>query len=155
VLVAGLGVGNLFKQFPSLQVILKLVGICYLLYLAYKVATAPTQKLDIAKAKPLTFSQAALFQWVNPKGWIIAIGAIVTFSVSSMPYTFQVFIIALFFVLFGLPCTGLWLLFGSSLKKMLSNPLHLRLFNIAMAILLVTSLIPIFFELYDNYANFR
>ena len=150
VIVVGLGVGSLFQQFPFLQSILQVVGGCYLLYLAYKIASA-SSSLESESKRPFTFIQAALFQWINPKAWIMAIGAVVTFAAASDHYFLQILTIALVFVLFGLPCVGLWLLFGASLKKLLSNATYLRVFNMAMASLLVMSVIPTFYELYVHY----
>ncbi|MEN0036654.1 MAG: LysE family translocator [Cellvibrio sp.] len=151
IIAAGLGAGILFKQFPVLHTLLKVVGICYLLYLAYRVATASTDKLNTEKKKPFTFIQAALFQWVNPKAWIMAIGAVVTFASAGGNYLVQVGTITLAFIFFGLPCTGLWLLFGASLKNLLSNPVRIRIFNWVMALLLVASLVPTMHELYVQF----
>lgn len=89
VIAVGLGAGILFKQFPVLHTVLKLIGVFYLLYLAYRVATAPTNKMESENKKPFTFIQAALFQWVNPKAWIMAIGAVVTFASASGNYFLQ------------------------------------------------------------------
>lgn len=152
IIAAGLGAGILFKQFPVLHTVLKVVGICYLLYLAYRVATASTNKLNTEKKKPFTFIQAALFQWVNVKVWIMAIGAIVTFASAGGNYLLQVGAITLAFIFFGLPCTGLWLLFGASLKDFFADPIRIRIFNIVMALLLVASLIPTTHELYVQWA---
>lgn len=151
IIAAGLGAGLLFKQFPVLHTVLKVVGVCYLLYLACKVATASTNKLNTEKKKPFTFIQAALFQWVNPKAWIMAIGAVVTFASAGGNYALQVGTITLAFILFGLPCTGLWLLFGASLKNLLSNSNRIRIFNLVMALLLVVSLVPTMHELYVQF----
>ena len=136
VIAVGLGAGIVFRQFPIFHIALKLIGVFYLLYLAYKVATASTGEIETENAKPFTFIQAALFQWVNPKAWVMAIGAVVTFT-STGNYFLQVATIAMSFILFGVPCTGLWLLFGASLKDLLSNPIRIRIFNIVMALLLV------------------
>jgi len=148
VIAVGLGAGLLFRQFPVLHILLKVVGVCYLLYLAYRVATASTNNINTENKKPFTFIQAALFQLVNIKGWIMAIGAVVTFASASGNYFLQVITIAVAFILFGVPCTGLWLLFGASLKNLLSNPVRRRTFNVVMALLLVASLVPTMHELY-------
>jgi len=151
VIAVGLGAGLLFKQFPGLHTVLKIGGTCYLLYLAYKVATASTNKISTENKKPFTFIQAFLFQWVNPKAWIMAIGAVVTFASASGNYFLQVIIITVAFIFFGLPCTGLWLLFGASLKNLLSNPKRIYIFNQVMALLLVVSLVPTMHDLYTQY----
>lgn len=147
VVAVGLGVGSLFQQFSILQTVLKIVGTLYLLYLAYKVATAPTKDIEITKAKPFTFLQALLFQWVNPKAWMMAISGVTTFTAMTH-YFIDVISVAAAFILFGAPCTALWMLCGASLRNILHNPTYRRVFNISMALLLVASLIPVVIELY-------
>ena len=147
----GLGAGQLFQQSPTIFVWLKVIGSLYLTYLAYKIATAPVQEFETKKAKPMTFVQAVLFQWVNPKAWIMCIGAVVTYTVAEGAYFSQVLVIASLFFVFGSPCTVTWLWFGSSLKKLLSQPKYLKTFNVTMGLLLMTSLIPVFNELYSAY----
>ena len=131
---------------------LKYFGYVVFTYIAYKVATTKsssqkTQGLE----KPFTFIQASLFQWVNPKAWVLAVGATVTYTVISDSYVFQVLTIALLFMIFGAPCTMLWLWFGASLKTILQKPFYVRIFNISMATLLMGSLIPVFLEIYQQF----
>ena len=87
-----------------------------------------------------------MFQFVNPKAWMMAIGAVSVYSVASDTYIVQILVIAIIFLLFGMMSTSVWLGFGSGLRRSLSNPVVLRRFNIAMAGLLVASLIPILAE---------
>ena len=148
-----LGAGQVFQQSPSIFIGLKIIGSTYLVYLAYKIASAPVHSFDTKKAKPMTFIQAVLFQWVNPKAWIMCIGAVVTYTVSGTSYLYQVIVIALLFVLFGAPCTITWLWFGSSLQKILSQPHYLRTFNLIMGLLLITSLLPVFNDLINHFSN--
>jgi threonine/homoserine/homoserine lactone efflux protein len=143
----GLGAGQVLQQTPAIFVVLKIVGVVYLSYLAYKIATAPVQNFETRKAQPMTFLQAVLFQWVNPKAWIMCIGAVVTYTVAEGSYFSQVLTIALLFFLFGSPCTITWLWFGSALKKLLSKPSYLKIFNITMGTLLLLSLLPVLIEL--------
>ena len=147
VVAVGLGAASVFTLYPILQVLLKIVGALYLLFLAYKIASSSTGPEESAIAQPLTFIQAALFQWVNPKAWVMAVGAVVTYPVATDPYIPQVLIIALFYVVFGAPCSLAWLGLGTWLKPLLSQPERLRAFNFGMAFLLVLSLIPILIEL--------
>lgn len=146
----GLGAAEIFQQFPVLFTVLKIIGTVYLTYLALKIATAPVQNFEHRHQQPLTFLQAALFQWVNPKAWVMAIGAVVTYTIANDTYLTQVFIIAGLFVVFGTPCTITWLWFGSSLKKVLSEPLYLRIFNITMATFLCLSLLPVISEIVSS-----
>ena len=145
----GLGISQLFEQFPILQLILKVIGAAYLSFLAYKIASAQAAEI-VSKDKPFSFMQAAAFQWVNPKAWVLAVGATVTYTVISDTYTLQVLVIAAIFLIFGSPCTLLWLWGGASLKSILQNPASVRIFNISMALLLMGSLTPIFIELYSQ-----
>ncbi|MFT4937681.1 MAG: threonine/homoserine/homoserine lactone efflux protein [Paraglaciecola sp.] len=146
-IVVGLGASQIFETNPSLFLWLKIIGVVYLSYLAFKIATTPVQSFELLKAKPLSFIQAVLFQWVNPKAWIMCVGALVTYASAGEGYFQQVLLIALIFFLFGAPCTVAWLGFGSSLKQVLSKPSNLKMFNISMAALLMASLYPVILEL--------
>ena len=152
VIAVGLGIAGLFEQIPILHVILKLAGAAYLSYLAYKIASAPVSQVKRTTAKPFSFLQAAAFQWVNPKAWVLAVGATVTYTVISDSYVLQILIIAFIFLIFGPPCIMLWLWFGASLKTILQNPSYVRIFNVSMALLLMASLIPVFIDLYNQFA---
>lgn len=153
VVAVGLGISQLFDRFPVLHVLLKLLGVAYLSYLAYKIATAPVTGSNETHGKPFTFVQAAAFQWVNPKAWVLAIGATVTYTVLGEAYTSQVLLIALIFLVFGAPCIMLWLWFGASLKSILQKPEYVKIFNLSMATLLMLSLIPVFLDLFEQFTN--
>ena len=151
IVAVGLGIAELFERLPVLHVILKVAGAIYLSYLAWRIASTPIPEFNEAKGKPFSFLQAAAFQWVNPKAWVLAVGATVTYTVISDSYVFQVLTIALLFMIFGAPCTMLWLWFGASLKTILQKPFYVRIFNISMATLLMGSLIPVFLEIYQQF----
>ncbi|WAC44668.1 LysE family translocator [Pseudomonas sp. SL4(2022)] len=140
----GLGLGQLFEQVPLLYSVLRYLGAAYLLYLAWKIANsgAPDSQSNAA-GKPFSFLQAAAFQWVNPKAWIMAIGAITTYTPPDN-FVVNVLVIAALFALVNCPSVGLWTVAGSLLRNWLSNTRALRVFNISMALLLVASLYPIF-----------
>lgn len=146
VLAVGFGLGSVFKAWPVLYTILRYVGAAYLLYLAWKIATSgpASDKVD-SQGKPLSFMSAALFQWVNPKAWIMAIGAISTYT-PMQGYFYNVLVISAVFALINLPSVGVWAGFGSLLRNVLRYPLGLRIFNGVMAALLVASLYPLFIE---------
>ena len=147
IFVVGLGIAEIFEIYPAMHTALKIIGASYLTFLAWKIATAPISQYGESSGKPFTFLQAALFQWVNPKAWVLAVGATATYTVFSEPYTFQIFVIALIFMLFGSPCTLLWLWFGATLKTILRYPRYVKAFNFTMAALLITSLAPVFEDL--------
>lgn len=140
----GLGLGQLFERIPLLYSVLRYLGAAYLLYLAWKIAgSGAPDSQSKAAGKPFTFLQAAAFQWVNPKAWIMAIGAITTYTPQEN-FVVNVLLIAALFALVNCPSVGLWTVAGSLLRNWLSNARALRTFNIGMALLLVASLYPIF-----------
>lgn len=140
VAAVGLGAGELFKVIPHLHEILRVVATVYLLYLAWKIATAtPSGPADAAaERKPFSFLQAAAFQWVNPKAWIMSIGAVSTYTVPGA-FTISVLVIALAFLCVGSPCIALWAGFGSAMRRLMNNPRRVRQINLAMAALLAAS----------------
>jgi len=146
VAAVGLGLGQLFEQFPPLYTALRYAGAAYLLYLAWKIDASGAPDADgKATGKPFTFFQAAAFQWVNPKAWIMAIGAITTYTPQE-GFLVNVLLIAALFALVNCPSVGLWTVAGSLLRRWLDRPRVLRAFNIGMALLLVASLYPILID---------
>jgi len=123
--------------------VLKYAGAAYLLYLARQIATAgPMDEGGPERSRPITFLQGAAFQWVNPKGWVMAVGAISTYAaVAAFPS--NVLLIAGLFGSLGILSSATWLGFGTGLKRLLKSPLAVRLVNLGMALLLVASLWPI------------
>lgn len=143
VMCVGLGLGQLFEQVPMLYSVLRYLGAAYLLYLAWKIANSSAPDSQVGeRGKPFSFLQAAAFQWVNPKAWVMAIGAITTYTPQEN-FLVNVLLIAALFALVNCPSVGLWTVAGSLLRNWLKNPRVLRGFNIGMALLLVASLYPI------------
>ncbi len=142
----GLGLGAVFQRYPQVHTVISVVGIIYLLYLAWRIARSgrPEQVDDI---KPLTFLQAAAFQWVNPKAWVMATGAIAAFTTTVGSMSQQVINMTLIFITAAVPSALTWLLFGVGLQKLLADPLWLRRFNYLMAGLLVLSMVPVVIDL--------
>ena len=136
----GLGLGAIFLKYPVIHQIIKLIGIVYLLYLAWKIANASNPKASTELKNPFTFIQAVAFQWVNPKAWVIAVGAIATYTAIGN-VTNQVLIIIAGYLSIGSISMAIWLLLGASLQKLLRQQKQLQLFNIFMALLLVFSVI--------------
>jgi threonine/homoserine/homoserine lactone efflux protein len=147
VVLIGLGFEIVFEKYPLLHEIIKIAGIIYLVYLAWRIATSSRQSLDGAKAIPFRFWQAVLFQWVNPKAWVMATGAIAAYTSMSSDFFGQVLIIALTFMVVAFPCSGGWLVFGSSLKRFLQKPAYQQTFNMTMALLLIASILPVVSDL--------
>ena len=146
VLLVGLGLGAVFVREPMVYEILKYVGAAYLLYLAWKIANAGAMREGASRSRPFTFLQAAMFQWVNPKAWVMAVGIIATYT-PQQSFFGNLLIAALACGIINLPCVGLWVLFGSTLRRWLHRPGVVRGFNTAMALLLVASLYPVAMEL--------
>ena len=142
ILAVGLGMSAVFQAYPILHAVIKVLGIIYLLYLSWLIANSSSKMEGKKVSKPFSFIQAAAFQWVNPKGWIMAVGAIATFTSVNQALTPQIITIASVFLCVAFPCAIVWLSFGVALKRILKNERQQRIFNVSMAILLVASIIP-------------
>ena len=142
----GLGLGTIFISYPVLQSILKYGGIAYLVYLAAVIAMSEPVKSDQDNRRgPMTFWGAAMFQWINAKGWVMVIGTITAYAaIAAFPWNIAIQVV-LSLVLGTLSCTS-WALFGSALRPLLTSPRAVRAFNIVMAILLLASLFPVLMD---------
>lgn len=148
VFLVGLGMGIIFEKFPDLLSVLKFAGILYLFWMAYKIANnSSTYEIDEnSKSKPFTFIQSALFQWINPKAWIMAITSISLFITTNENNFFQVVIVASIYLLSAILSSNTWIFGGVVLKKFIKNESSVRKLNIIMAILLIASVLPILFD---------
>ncbi|WP_282076953.1 LysE family translocator [Epibacterium ulvae] len=142
ILPVGLGVMQLFDLFPALNWILTILSVVYILWLAWKIAHAAAPKQGEANGKPLTFLQACAFQWVNPKAWAMALGAVTLYAASRELQA--VLWVSGTYVMMGCISTTTWTVLGQQLRRTLTNPQRLRAFNWSMAALLVCSLYPVF-----------
>ncbi len=143
--LVGLGLAQVFQAFPVLFAALKWLGALYLLVLAVKIARSGAVGEGRGSGHPLTFLQAAGFQWINPKAWVIVVGACATYALPGR-YTASAALVALVLGTVTFPCVAVWVAFGSGLRRLLRDPVKLRVFNVAMATLLVASLYPLFTE---------
>lgn len=138
----GAGLGALLTAFPQLHLALKIAGGAYLLYLAWKIATSRSLgNGGDARARPMTFVEASLFQWVNPKAWVMAVTAMALYADPANPL-WSMFLVSLVFALTNFPSVSTWAGFGVALRGFLSDPVRLKWFNIAMGVLLAATLIP-------------
>lgn len=153
VVLVGLGFGFIFDEYPLIHEIIKIVGIVYLVYLSWLIANSAPKSLDSTETQPISFWQAVLFQWVNPKAWIMATGAVAAYTSAASDIYSQVLLIALVFFAVSFPCIGSWLFFGVWLKKLLKDSSNQRVFNICMALLLVMSIIPVTYDLIRGYVT--
>ena len=147
VMAVGLGLAEIFTTYLWVQLVLKYACFAYLVYLAYRMGTAkvspktaPNLPAESA-SKPLSFIQAALFQWVNPKAWFMVISAISTFTTSTFNAFVNVSLIATIFFIVFIPCALIWASFGVALGHFLTGT-RLQVFNWSMAILMVASVVP-------------
>lgn len=137
----GLGLGRIFDTYPVIYQGLKYAGAAYMLYLAWKIATAKPSSSDADEAEPMSFLQMALFQWVNPKGWVMAITALSAYTLASGYYIGVATVVSVF-MLMGITSAITWAAFGSILKGAMSDPRYFRAINVSLALLLVASLVP-------------
>jgi len=138
----GFGINLALAEHQYLHDTIKILGIIYLLSLSWIIATSTPFGTENKKANPIGFINALLFQWVNPKAWIMATGAISAYTTFSLDSFNQILSIALIFFLVSFPCAGIWLIFGAKLNKHLKSRKQQQVFNISMALLLVFSLLP-------------
>lgn len=143
VFLVGVGLMGIFISYPPAQLALKVVSVVYMLWLAWKIANAAPPDGARTKARPLTFLQAAAFQWVNPKAWVISLGAVSIYAPSQD--WGAVAWVAAGFLCVGWTSTVIWTGLGLGVRRLLQRPDWLRLFNYSMAALLVASLVPVVF----------
>ncbi len=139
IVLVGLGLSRIFDLWPVTRTVLAVLSVVYLLWLAWKIANAAAPDRAAADGRPLTFLQAAAFQWVNPKAWTMALTAITLYSVGSL---WSVVAVAAVFGASNLPGVSSWTVLGRGMRRFLTSPRRLRAFNWTMATLLVASLYP-------------
>jgi threonine/homoserine/homoserine lactone efflux protein len=144
VAIIGFGLGAFFAAYPVLQTGLKYAGAAYLVYLAIRIALShPAEVRQDAEGKPMTFLGAVLFQWVNIKGWISAIGVVTTYAAIA-PYPANILVLSAVMLVVEVGAALTWALLGTSLQSVIRNPRAVRVFNLVMAVLLLASLYPVF-----------
>ena len=151
-----LGGGDLLRTFPAVHDALRWIGVAYLLWLAFRIAAArpvvPASSASGpaatgASSRPLSFLQAALFQWVNPKAWVIALGSVATYTnADGRAVIVQAAVLGAIFLVVTLPTTAFWTMTGVGAARLLRTEQGLRAFNLAMAALLVASLLMLLRE---------
>ena len=143
IIVIGFGLAQVFDIFPALYTILKFIAVIYLLYLSYKIATTKSKIIsEKSTSTPITFLQAVIFQWVNPKAWTMALAAIAVYTPQPITNSHIIFV-SLVFGIIILMSINVWLLLGVQIRHFLTTAARLRTFNFAMAFLLILSLYPI------------
>ena len=138
----GFGLGAILAAYPSLHTGLKVAGVLYLVYLAWRIAMSRSLgESGAGVARPMRFVEAAAFQWVNPKAWVMAATAMAIYTTPEAPVV-SVVLVAIAFALVNVPSVSTWAGFGVALRGFLSDETRLKRFNVAMGVLLVASLWP-------------
>lgn len=146
VAAVGLGLGTVFLAYPILQTLLKYAGAAYLIYLAAAIAMSGPAKPGEERVRgPMTFWGAAMFQWINAKGWVIVIGTITAYAAIAQ-FPLNIAIQTAISLVVGTVSTVAWALFGTALRPVLTSERLVRAFNVLMAILLLASLYPVFMD---------
>jgi threonine/homoserine/homoserine lactone efflux protein len=144
VVAFGLGAGQLLQAYPAWHQWLRIAGALYLLYLAWRIARADDPGAAESARRPLSFLEAALFQWVNPKAWTLALGVVVAFAAPGGSVALQLAVIVAVFSATNVVSLAAWCAFGMAIRRFLSSPRALRATNLAMAALLALSVILLF-----------
>jgi threonine/homoserine/homoserine lactone efflux protein len=141
IVLVGAGLMGVFDAYPMAYTVLKAVSVTYLLYLTWKIVTADAPRGKAGSGRPMTFLQAAAFQWVNPKGWAMALTAISVYL--PAPGLEGVVMAAIVFAFINLPSVSFWAVLGQQAQRLLTSRSRLRAFNIVMGVLLIGSLYPV------------
>lgn len=141
IVLVGAGLAQIFEAYPVSYTVLKALSVLYLSYLAWKIATAAPIRNSAEEGRPMTFLQAAAFQWVNPKAWAMALTALSVYAPSQTLTAFA--LVAVIFATVNLPAITFWTVLGQQMARILTNPRRLTTFNWTMAGLLIASLYPV------------
>jgi len=144
VLAVGYGLAGLFKAEPRLHLCLKYAGLAYLLYLAWRIAQADAASARLARARPISFLEAALITWLNPKGWVTTLGALAAYTTAGGNIVVQGAVIAAVLAIACGTSVVIWAGFGAAIARLLSTARARKTFNWSMAGLLIASLLPVF-----------
>ena len=139
----GAGLASLFQAVPVLVDGLRIACLVYISWMAWRIATQPTQPLrdPSGSARPLTFWQAAVFQWVNPKAWAMALSAMTLYAPDNTMAA--ILMVAVVFGVINLPAVSSWTVLGMVVAQFLAHPGRLRAFNVIMAVMLMVSIMPV------------
>lgn len=136
------GLGSALVGLPLLLPLFRWAGAAWLCVLAWQIAVAPPPG-EGERRRVLGFFGAMAFQWINPKAWLIAAGAAGEYLSPNHPLLLQLARIFIVFLAVGMPCLFVWAFIGSGAGRLLHSRPRLRAFNVAMALLLVLSLVPV------------
>jgi threonine/homoserine/homoserine lactone efflux protein len=139
IFIVAAGIGTALLAEPAVLGVLRYGGIAVLLWLAWKIATAHRSG-EAKRGRPVGFFEAAAFQWVNPKAWLICAGAVGSFlNAEGSGAIEQAALFSAIFLAAGTPCMFAWLGLGAAMQRLLRSDRALHGFNIAMGVLLAGS----------------
>jgi threonine/homoserine/homoserine lactone efflux protein len=144
--IVGIGLAKIFIAVPLIHTILKYISIAYLLYLAYRITLASAMGEARSQPRPMTFLQAAAFQWVNGKAWVIALGAVTTYTMVNQTLPLQIIALTAISFVITLGSVSCWTFFGAFMRRYLHTVRRRRHFNYTMAALLVLSILLVLWE---------
>ena len=134
----GLGLGALLISFPTLHLVLKVMGAIYLLYIAWRIATSSAvEDKSVSDYRPMTFVGAAAFQWANAKAWFMAVTAMALYTNHQHGLHLSVILVAAVFATVNFPCVAVWAGFGQILRRFFTRKKFVKCFNVASGLLLV------------------
>lgn len=137
-LAMGLGSNAVFDTVPWFHTVLLVFSLLMMVVLTWRIASfSPSADALKPGSRPLTFLNAVLFQWVNPKAWFMATAAVALFPASASTPVLDVLAVAVVMASVGVLCVGVWLVLGSRLRAFINSPLRLKCFNAGMAASLV------------------
>jgi threonine/homoserine/homoserine lactone efflux protein len=139
--LVGAGLAGLFVAYPAAVTVLEVASVAYMLWLAWKIAHAAAPGEKAATGTPITFGQAAAFQWVNPKAWAMALTAVTVYAPERSLWA--VAVVSAVFGAINLPSVSVWTVLGQQVRRVLTSGRRLVVFNWTMAVLLVASLVPV------------
>jgi threonine/homoserine/homoserine lactone efflux protein len=155
VLVSGLGLFELLGKNRTFLLVLKAVGIAYIAYLAWKLMTSsPTgasPEPDGKAQKVISFPSGLALPLFNPKAWIMAFGAVTSYT-SPGAGVQQIALIAFTFLVINAPCMTVWAAFGGVIARLLTNRRRDLIFKLAMGALLLLSIVPSAKELFEQFS---
>ena len=128
-------------RFPALGLALKTIGTLYLLYLAWAMRNALVPQANLASGRPLKFGEGVMFQFVNPKAWIMALTAVSVFVPDIEPRWAAVGLVCIVFALINLPCICTWALLGVTVRRWLSHERWRLMFSGLIVVLMIYSVI--------------
>lgn len=148
-LAIGIGLNQVFLAFPQFQFTLSLIGSAYIVWLAWKIASSGPLQIELEQKPAMGFLHGALFQWINPKAWIISISTIATYFAVNHPVS-DILYAALILMLVSIPCVGVWAVGGLFLRRYLIKPRFALVFNASMAVALLGAVLPAAFGLMNT-----